>query len=77
LWGEGHTRLRERVEGVPIPTRGHTLWYSLYIRVRTLWICRIEVKKSNKGQNKKWEGKDEHGAGSRYPRWGKTVHVVF
>ncbi len=32
LWfrGEGHTRWRERCWGVPIPTRGHTLWYSLY-----------------------------------------------
>ncbi len=31
---EGHTRLREK-GGVPIPTRGHTLWYSMYIC--TLW----------------------------------------
>jgi hypothetical protein len=37
FWGEGHTRLRERGGGrVPIPTRGHTLWYSLNITVRTL-----------------------------------------
>jgi hypothetical protein len=33
---EGHTRLRERGGGVPILTRGHTLWYSFYIR--TLWL---------------------------------------
>jgi hypothetical protein len=34
--GEGHTRLRERVGlGVPIRTRGQTLWYSRY--VCTLW----------------------------------------
>jgi hypothetical protein len=30
-WGGGHTRLRERGWGVPIPTRGHTLWYSVFI----------------------------------------------
>ncbi len=29
--GGGHTRLRERGWGVPIPTRGHTLWCSVYI----------------------------------------------
>jgi hypothetical protein len=29
--GEGHTRLRESGVGVLIPTRGHTLWYSLYV----------------------------------------------
>jgi hypothetical protein len=33
---EGHTRLRERGGGVPVPRRGHSLWYSLYLR--TLWI---------------------------------------
>jgi hypothetical protein len=34
--GGGHTRQGERGYGrVPIPTRGQTLWYSLYIR--TLW----------------------------------------
>ncbi len=44
--GGGHTRLRER--GVPIPTRGHTLWCS--INTRTLWrqatmvICRSSCK---------------------------------
>ncbi len=34
FWGEEHTG-EKRVGRVPIPTRGHTLWYSLYIR--TLW----------------------------------------
>ncbi len=29
--GGGHTRLRERGWGVPIRTRGQTLWYSRYI----------------------------------------------
>jgi hypothetical protein len=29
--GEGHTRLRERGWGVPIPTRGQTMWYSVYL----------------------------------------------
>ncbi len=30
--GEGHTLWQEREwGGVPIPTRGHTLWYSRYI----------------------------------------------
>jgi hypothetical protein len=33
--------------------RGDIHCDSLYIRVPTLWICRIEVKKSNKGQNRK------------------------
>jgi hypothetical protein len=34
FWGKGYTRWRERGRGgrVPIPTRGHTLWYS-YIYV--------------------------------------------
>jgi hypothetical protein len=34
--GRGHSRLRERGWAVPIPTRGHTLWYSSYIC--TLWV---------------------------------------
>ncbi len=29
--GGGHTRLREMRWGVPIPTRGQTLWYAWYI----------------------------------------------
>ncbi len=36
FWGEGHTRWRERCWGVPIPTRRHILWYSLFI----LTLCR-------------------------------------
>ncbi len=33
FWGERHTLAGERGVGrVPIPTRGHTLWYSLYVR---------------------------------------------
>jgi hypothetical protein len=38
LWFRGveaHS-LRERGGGVPIPTRGHTLWYSIYIRTFVL-----------------------------------------
>jgi hypothetical protein len=31
--GEGHTCWRERGWSVPIPTRGHTLWYSLYVHM--------------------------------------------
>jgi hypothetical protein len=34
--GEGHTRLR----GVPIPTRGHTLWYRMYSCLRKRWVKR-------------------------------------
>ncbi len=43
LWfrGEGHIRWRERGGRVPIPTRGHTLWYSLYIC--TLWCTCTDV----------------------------------
>jgi hypothetical protein len=33
--GGGHSRLRERGWGIPIPTRGHTLWYSKYEYIRT------------------------------------------
>jgi hypothetical protein len=33
--GGGHTRLRERGWGVPIRTRGQTLWYSRYT---VLWV---------------------------------------
>ncbi len=29
-WGGRHTRLRGRGRGDPIPTKGETLWYSLY-----------------------------------------------
>jgi hypothetical protein len=29
--GEGHTRWLERGWESPNPTRGHTLWYSLYV----------------------------------------------
>jgi hypothetical protein len=40
LGGGAHSTLagKRGVGRVPIPTRGHTLWYSLYIRVRTLWV---------------------------------------
>jgi hypothetical protein len=32
LWGGAHSLARKGLGGrVPIPTRGHTLWYSLYI----------------------------------------------
>jgi hypothetical protein len=31
---------------VPIPTRGHTLWYSLYIRI--LWVVHISNAKEKK-----------------------------
>ncbi len=42
-----HTRWRERGGGrVPIPTRGHTLWYSLYITVRTLCKACSRIPKS-------------------------------
>ncbi len=34
--GGGHTHLRERGRGVPIRTRGQTLWYSRYIRASSL-----------------------------------------
>jgi hypothetical protein len=34
-------------------------------------------KEKQQGENRKWKGKNEHGPGSKYPRWGKTVHVVF
>jgi hypothetical protein len=41
LWFRGwvHTRLRDRGWGVPIPTRGQTLWYTLGIHV----LCAIYV----------------------------------
>jgi hypothetical protein len=29
----------------PIATRGHTLWYSVYLRVCTLWIARSGTEK--------------------------------
>jgi hypothetical protein len=32
-----HTRLREKDGGVPIQTRGQTLWYSRYEYISTLW----------------------------------------
>ncbi len=36
-WGE-HTRLRERGWGVPVRTRGQTLWYSRYtVYVLSIW----------------------------------------
>ncbi len=38
LWfrGELHTRLRERGGRVPIPTRGHKLWYSTNVEYHSL-----------------------------------------
>ncbi len=35
FWGRGTLACERGVGRVPIPTRGHRLWYSLYIR--TLW----------------------------------------
>ncbi len=58
--GGGHTRLREGVGGVPIPTRGHKLWCSIYIS--TLWGRVIK-----KGEGAREE--QEEGGG----RLGKSV----
>ncbi len=41
LWGGAHSLARGGGGRVPIPTRGHTLWYSLYIR--TLWLLHTTV----------------------------------
>ncbi len=44
--GGGGTLAGERGVGrVPIPTRRHTLWYSLYRR--TLWVCEFVVEEDD------------------------------
>ncbi len=44
--GRGHIRWRER--GVPIPTRGYTLWYSLY--KLTLWPQNNQGRSRNRAR---------------------------
>ncbi len=52
-WGGGAFSLAsERGGGVPIPTRGHTLWYSLYIRTFTTW-CLIYTEKKEEARGQK------------------------
>jgi hypothetical protein len=43
LEGGGILAGERGVGRVPIPTRGHTLWYSLYIRI--LWVVHISNAK--------------------------------
>ncbi len=57
--GEGHTSLREKGWGVPIPTRGHTQWYSaparrayrssllLWWHLSLVYILRVNKDKYN------------------------------
>ncbi len=60
----GHIRLRVRGWGVPIPTRGQTLWYSRYIPVYTL--CAV----TDPAFSKFWTG-------TRLPRFPKcTSHLL-
>jgi hypothetical protein len=42
-------------------------------------ICKdlIDLGKEKQQGTKQEVGKNEHGPGSKYTRWGKTVHVVF